>query len=85
MNKNEKAPDVSKYLGLGVTWTLSTLLFLWLGSLADKWLHTQPVLTFVGAFVGGGAGFYYMYRSLTESTRAREKARREGESSQEKK
>ncbi|HUP89933.1 MAG TPA: AtpZ/AtpI family protein [Longimicrobiales bacterium] len=57
---------MGKYLGLGMTWALATLLFLWLGTQADKWLGTEPALTFIGAFVGAGAGFYYMYRQLTE-------------------
>ena len=52
------------YLGYGLTWALSTLLFLWLGSRADEWLGTKPWLTLIGAFVGAGAGFYYMYRHL---------------------
>ncbi len=55
---------VGPYLGLGLTWALSTLLFLWLGSRADRWLGTEPWLTLIGAFVGAAAGFYYMYRHL---------------------
>jgi hypothetical protein len=67
MRNGKKPPqqvDISKYLGFGLTWALSTLLFLYLGTLADKWLGTEPVLTFVGAFVGAAAGFYYMYLNL---------------------
>ena len=60
-----RPPGVEKYLGLGMTWALSTLLFLWLGTLGDKALGTKPALTFIGAFVGAAAGFYYMYRELT--------------------
>jgi hypothetical protein len=47
-----------------LTWALSTLLFLFLGVKADAWLGTKPALTLIGAFVGAGAGFYYMIRSL---------------------
>jgi F0F1-type ATP synthase assembly protein I len=64
-------------------WAASTLLFLWLGTLADRWLGTEPALTFIGAFLGAGAGFYYMYRQLSDvgkPGRRVEKARgREGE------
>ena len=42
----------------------STLLFVLLGRAADGWLGTAPWLTLVGALVGAGAGFWYMYREL---------------------
>ena len=69
------APEVGKYLGLGLTWALSTLLFLWLGTLVDGWLGTTPALTLVGAFVGAGGGFYHMVRQLRDSS-GRDGARR---------
>jgi F0F1-type ATP synthase assembly protein I len=56
--------QASKYLGVGMTSALSTLLFLYLGTLADERLGTKPWLTLIGAFVGAGAGFYYMYHHL---------------------
>jgi F0F1-type ATP synthase assembly protein I len=56
--------QVSKYVGVGLTSGLSTLLFVYLGSLADARLGTVPWLTLIGAFVGAGAGFYYMYHHL---------------------
>ncbi len=55
---------VANYLGHGLTWAASTLLFLWLGTVADDWLGTEPWLTLLGAFVGAGAGFYHMYHHL---------------------
>lgn len=57
---------MSRYLGYGLTWALSTFLFLYLGSLADKRFGTEPVLTLIGAFVGATAGFYHMYRRLVD-------------------
>lgn len=68
--------QVSKYVGVGMTSALSTLLFLYLGSLADGRLGTTPWLTLTGAFVGAGAGFYYMYHHLVIEPRQR-KAREE--------
>jgi F0F1-type ATP synthase assembly protein I len=56
--------QASKYLGVGMTSALSTLLFLYLGTLADERWGTKPWLTLIGAFVGAGAGFYYMYHHL---------------------
>jgi F0F1-type ATP synthase assembly protein I len=58
------AAQASKHLGIGMTSALSTLLFLYLGTLADGRLGTEPWLTLMGAFVGAGAGFYYMYHHL---------------------
>lgn len=56
--------EAARYAGTGLTWALSTLLFLWLGTVADRWLGTEPWLTLVGAFVGAAAGFWYMYYHL---------------------
>jgi hypothetical protein len=61
--------NASRYLGLGMAWALGTLLFLWLGSWADKRLGTEPLLTLVGAFVGAAAGLYNMYYRLIKSQR----------------
>lgn len=55
---------VGPYLGYGLTWALSTVLFLLLGEWVDGLLGTEPAFTLIGAFVGAGAGFYYMYRQL---------------------
>lgn len=63
------APEVGKYLGLGLTWALSTVLFLWLGTVADGWLGTGPWLALVGAFVGASAGFYSMVHQLSVTSR----------------
>jgi F0F1-type ATP synthase assembly protein I len=47
-----------------MTWALSTALFLYLGTVADAKLGTAPWFTIIGAFVGAGAGFYYLYSQL---------------------
>ncbi len=53
---------VGAYLGLGLTFALSTLFFAWLGSLLDGRLGTTPAFTLLGAFIGAGAGFYNLVR-----------------------
>ena len=55
---------MARALSAGLTWALSTALFLYLGSLVDGWLETKPVFTLIGAFVGAAAGFYSLYRQL---------------------
>lgn len=66
------ASSAGEYLGHGLTWAASTLLFLWLGNEADGWLGTEPWLALAGAFVGAGAGFYYMYHHLVVAPRDRD-------------
>ena len=73
------AAEASKYLGVGLTWALSTALFTWLGTRADAWLGTEPWLTLVGAFTGAVAGFWYMYRHLVVAPRERTKPEGKGE------
>lgn len=72
-----QAAAASKYLGIGLTMALATGLFMYAGVRADRWLGTDPWLTLLGAFVGAGAGFYYMYYHLVIEPRSRE-SRREG-------
>lgn len=62
--------EAMRYMGYGLTWVMSTLLFLLLGSQVDRWLSTKPLFTLVGAFVGAIAGFIYMYRHLVAETRS---------------
>ncbi len=79
-NEPQRRPDsgpayrsIGEYLGHGLTWAVSTLLFLWLGTKADSWLGTEPWLALLGAFLGAGAGFYHMYHHLVEVPRGRER------------
>ena len=57
--------QAGRYLGVGITLALSTALFLYLGTVADKKAGTEPLFTLVGAFVGAACGFYNLYRTLT--------------------
>lgn len=59
-----QAAQLSKYLGIGLTSALSTVLFAYLGLVGDDRFGTKPLLTLLGAFVGAGAGFYYLYHHL---------------------
>lgn len=68
------ARDLGRYAGFGLTWAMSTGLFLFLGWLVDRWLGTMPFFLILGAFVGAGAGFYHMYYHLV--IEPRERARR---------
>jgi hypothetical protein len=71
--------QASRYLGIGLTWALSTGVFLYLGTVADARLGTEPWLTLVGAFVGGAAGFWYMYYHLVVEPERRRRDRERSE------
>lgn len=80
-DRSNLAAEAGRYLGVGMTWALSTALFLWLGTLADARWGTEPILTLLGALIGGVAGFYYMYHHLVtvpERERGRRDAERDG-------
>jgi F0F1-type ATP synthase assembly protein I len=49
------------YFGMALNFTIAILLFGAGGWFLDGWLHTRPLLTIIGAFVGGFAGFMSIY------------------------
>jgi F0F1-type ATP synthase assembly protein I len=53
-----------RYSGYGLSWALSTLLFLLAGWWVDGKAGTTPLFMILGAFVGAGAGFYSLYRHI---------------------
>lgn len=75
--RSSLAAEASRYLGIGMTWALATALFLYVGTVLDGWLGTDPWLTLIGAFVGAAAGFWYMYWHLVIAPRERERARQD--------
>jgi len=76
-DKRNTAPPPAAFLGLGLTWVISTGLFLYLGSLLDARWGTKPVFSLIGAFVGAVAGFYYLYHQAVVRPRERQKAQEE--------
>ncbi|MFQ5536213.1 MAG: AtpZ/AtpI family protein [Gemmatimonadota bacterium] len=60
-----------EYMGYGLAWALSVLLFLGGGAWLDKKLGTSPVFLVVGAFLGAAAGFYSMYYHIVIEPRKR--------------
>jgi positive regulator of sigma E activity len=61
-----------RYMGYGLMWALSVLLFLAAGGWLDSKLGTAPFLMILGAFVGGGAGFYSLYYHIVIEPRERQ-------------
>ena len=62
-----------QFMGHGLAWALSVLLFLGVGAWLDGKLGTSPFLLIIGAFVGGGAGFYSLYHHIVIEPRERDK------------
>ncbi|HET9949303.1 MAG TPA: AtpZ/AtpI family protein [Longimicrobiales bacterium] len=68
-----------RYMGLGLTWAMSVLLFLGAGAWLDSKLGTGPVLLILGAFVGAAAGFYSLYYHMIIEPRQRADREKEPE------
>ncbi len=60
-----------QYMGYGLAWALSVLLFLGVGAWLDRKFGSSPWLLIIGAFLGGGAGFYSMYYHIVIEPRQR--------------
>lgn len=75
--QRNSAPPPAAFLGLGLTWVLSTGLFLYLGSLLDAHWGTKPIFSLLGALIGAVAGFYYLYHQAVVLPRERQKAQEE--------
>ena len=58
------------YFGMALNFTVAILLFGAGGWFLDGWLNTKPLLTILGAFVGGFAGFMSIYYRVKRDTAA---------------
>lgn len=75
-SRREMMRASGQFMGHGLTWALAVLLFLGLGAWADSKLGTSPLLLILGAFVGGGAGFYSLYYHIVIEPRERDEGPR---------
>ena len=50
-----------QFLGLGMTFAASVALFGWVGFEVGKRTGAEALLTILGVFLGGAAGFYNLY------------------------
>ncbi|MBW7934240.1 MAG: AtpZ/AtpI family protein [Gemmatimonadaceae bacterium] len=62
----------AQFMGLGLQFVLSILLFLYIGKWVDGKLGTSPWFMILGVFTGAGAAFYNMYRALKAAERRQE-------------
>ena len=61
---------LGSYLTQGFQFGAVLLVFTGVGYWLDGRLHTLPLLTIVGAAIGGVGGFLHLYRSLTAQSRS---------------
>ena len=66
----------ASYAGAGLQFAIALIAFLFLGQWLDDRFGTSPWLMMLGVFIGGGGGFYSMYRKLM-AEQAREERERE--------
>lgn len=52
----------TQYLAAAMRFAGAVVLFLFGGLALDRWLHTTPLFTLVGAALGAGLGFFSVYR-----------------------
>ncbi len=71
--RSQMLAAAGQYTGYGLAWALSTLGFLFGGWWLDGKTGTAPLFMILGAFVGGGAGFYSLYRHIVLDSQEREK------------
>jgi len=70
--RSEMLRAAGQFTGYGLSWALSVLLFLMAGWWLDGKVGTTPLFMILGAFVGGGAGFYSLYRHIVLDARKRD-------------
>ena len=72
--RSEPSPlaGAGKYMGLGMQFAGSILLFTFGGIWLDKKFGTSPLFVLIGVFGGAGAAFYSIYRKLMGDLRREE-------------
>ncbi len=67
--RSQLVSAAGQFTGFGLTWALSVLLFLLGGWWLDGKVGTAPLFMILGAFLGGAAGFYSLYRHIVAISR----------------
>lgn len=70
-------PGAGEFMGVGLQFVASILIFLFLGRWLDEKLGTEPWLLMAGVFFGFGASFYSIYRRLVSGPQQRAREERE--------
>ncbi len=73
----ETVRELEPYMGLGITFTVSILAFLFLGRWLDSLLNTSPWLLITGAALGLALGFVHMITTLNSMSQTNSHDREE--------
>lgn len=65
-NKSRNPRGEYKYAGLGIELVVSTLIGALGGYWLDKYLHSSPWFLLAGIFLGSAAGFFIIFRELSQ-------------------
>lgn len=71
---------VSELAGVGIQFAAAVVAFTFAGIWVDRRLGTSPIFTLVGVLLGGGGGFYSLYRKLIAAQRCATAGRAAGSS-----
>jgi ATP synthase protein I len=71
------AVEGAEFLGAGIQFAASILVFLFVGRWLDGRLGTEPWLLLLGVMVGASAGFYSLYRQLVIAPQKKERETKE--------
>ncbi len=74
---SRKALSGSDFAGLGMQFAGAIIVFLFAGQWLDNRVGTNGLFTIAGAFIGGGAAFYNMYRKVAAAQKQDDEERRE--------
>lgn len=77
MKQNRTGPygvlsQYGQYLGLGLEFAASLLLFILLGRYLDQRYGTDPLFTLAGSAMGFAVGFYHMFKTLSGLSKRKE-------------
>ncbi|MCX6545590.1 MAG: AtpZ/AtpI family protein [Acidobacteria bacterium] len=66
-NSREALRSAGALSTVGLSFVLALVMGFWIGNRLDAWLHTGPVLTILGFFLGLAAGVLNVFRTVSQA------------------
>lgn len=66
-NSGEALRSAGALSTVGLSFVLALVMGFWIGDRLDAWLHTGPVMTLVGFFLGLAAGMLNVFRTVKQA------------------
>ena len=67
--------ELAPYLGLGIQFVISLVIFILLGYWLDKKLESSPLYILIGVFLGLFSGFFNLFRVVSRMDKKEENKR----------